>query len=371
MWKTSQAFNDALLEPSRRWATKIEVLYGTEIVTTLNVLISGYIGIDNVAVRREAHFTIVDADGVLTPAQASDLLAPKGTEMRIYRGLWIRGDSGLYGYEWVPMGVFGIVEPQVRSHSEGTVVEIKGFDRVDKLRALHFEDPWTVKDGTFTHTALASIISSRMPGVPVRITQSAFTSPEVVFDRLSSPWDAIKDLCEASAYVVYFDQLGSAVIEPYTEVPSGVSYTIGPKSVLMTSSRTFSTDTTYSGVIVRGEHPDRSPVKVTLWDSDPASPTYAFGPFGKRPFGFYSQLITTEAQATAVAGPILARVAHMKQEVEIETRGHPGHDIADVISVDDPRSRTKGDFSVISATVPLVNEQGAHVRLRCEEAGYV
>src|SRR5918993_5579266 len=135
MWRTSDAFNEVLKEGSRRWHTRIDVLFGNEIVTSLNVLISGYIGIDNVAVRRECHFTIVDADGVLTPARATDLLTPKGTELQIYRGLEVAGVI-----EWVPMGVFGVVEPEVRAHSDGTVIEIKGFDRVDTIRDRQFTD---------------------------------------------------------------------------------------------------------------------------------------------------------------------------------------------------------------------------------------
>ena len=128
MWATSDAFQEALLESSRKWATKFEVLYAGEIVTSLDVMISGYIGMDDLAVRRELHATFVDADGILTPTQATDLLTPKGTEVRVHRGLYVGSD-----YEWVPMGVFGIVEPEVRAHSEGTVVELKGFDRVDRL----------------------------------------------------------------------------------------------------------------------------------------------------------------------------------------------------------------------------------------------
>jgi hypothetical protein len=369
VWPTSPAFNVALLESSRTWATKIEILYSDTVVTSLDVLISGYIGIDDVAVRRESHFTISDQDGALTPRQATDLLTPKGTEMRISRGLYVRGENGLSAYEYVPMGVFGIVEPEIRSHSDGVVIEIKGFDRVDKLRALRFEDPWVVADGTPIHTAIAAIIADRMPEVAIRVTTSDFITPEVVFDRLSSPWDAIKALAESSAYVAYFDQLGQAVVEPITEIESGVTYTIGEKSVLMNVSRKFlDTENTYSGVIVRGQHPDYLPISFELWDDDPTSPTYSSGPFGRRPYGVWSDLITGPEQAEAVAIDTLPRVTRMKQEVQITTRGHPGHEIYDVITVVDPRSGTDGKFTLISGTIPLVNQQGEHTRLRCREA---
>lgn len=364
MWPTTDAFNAALLESSRTWTTKIEVLYGPTVVTVINTLLTGYVGIDDVAVRRESHFTISDADGMLTPRDGKDLLAPKGTEMRISRGLLVNG-----AYEYVPLGVFGVVEPEVRSHSDGTVLEVKGFDRVDRLRNSHFEDPWVVEDGTPIHTAIAAIVADRMPDVAIRVTTSAYVSPEVAFDRLSSPWDAVKTLCESSAYVLYFDQLGQAIVEPITEIDTGITYTTGPQSVLMNCTRKFvDTDMVYSGVIVRGQHPDYTPIRSELWDTDPNSPTYSDGPFGRRPYGVWSDIIVNEVQAAAVAADTLPRVSGMKQEAEILTRGHPGHEIYDVFEIDDNRSSTSGRWKVISGTIPLVTVQGDHTRLRCREA---
>lgn len=364
MWPVSDAFEEALRRSSRKWATRLEVLYSNEIVTSLDVMISGYIGMDDVAVRRELHATIVDADGTLTPAQATDLLTPKGTEIRVYRGLYIDTD-----YEWVPMGVFGIVEPEVRAHSEGTVVELKGFDRVDRLRALRFTDPWVIADGTNFSTAVGDIITSRMSGVPLKITPMTYTTPATIFDRLTSPWDAIADLTEACGCTAYFDPLGAFVVEPVDGVRTGVTYSIGEKSLLMNSTRKFlSTESVYSGVIARGEHPDKTPIRVEKWDEDPASPTYSLGPFGRRPYGIFNPNITTTQQAEDLVDRAFEKVTKMKQECEITTRGTPGHDIGDIITVVDPRSRTNGDYQVISATIPLVNQQGAHVRLRCREA---
>jgi len=363
MWPTTAAFQAALDSPSRTWSTKIEVLFADEVVTTLNVMISGYINLDNVAVRREAHFTIVDADGILTPADARDLLTPKGTEVRIYRGLWTGTE-----YEYVPMGVFGVVEPEVRSHSEGTVVEIKGFDRVDKLRSLDFKDPWIIDADTLVHDAITDIISSRFD-VPLRVTESPYTTPDMQFDRLTSPWDAIRELMTAGMYSVYFDQLGTAVVEPNAGVATGKVYRTGAGSTLMNTSRKFlPLDKTYSGVIVRGMHPNYDPIRSELWDVDPNSPTYSLGPFGERPYGLYSAAITTQAQADAVAADLLPRVSLIRQECEIFTRDTPAHDVGDIITVIDPRSRTNGDYQIISATIPLVNEQGSHTRLRCMEA---
>jgi len=362
MWETTTAFKEALESNSRIWSTRIEVLFGNDVVTSLDTMVSGHITMDNQSVRRECNFTIVDADGVFTPASANDLLSPKGTEIRLYRGLMVN-----YQYEYVPMGVFGVDKPEVRSHSEGTVIEIKGFDRVDALRYRRFEDPWVVAKDTLTHAAVAAIFTDRMPGIPMRVTPTAYTTPELVFDRLSDPWDAIRKLAENAGLICYFDQLGSFVIEPKTDVLTGWTYRPGVTSMLMTSARNFTARDSYSGVIARSEHPDEAPVRVEIWDTDPTSPTYSDGPFGRRPYGYFTEGIRTVPQLTDIAQIIYDREVKIKQGCEITVSGHPGHDIDDVIEIVDPRSRTSGLWRVISATIPLKVGQGEHIRLRCEE----
>jgi hypothetical protein len=362
MYETTDAYRDVLESGSRQWSTKIEVLFGSDVVTSLDTMVSGYVGMDSVSVRRECKFTIVDADGVFTPASAHDLLSPKGTEVRLYRGLLVN-----HQYEYVPLGVFGIDKPEVRSHSDGTVIEIRGYDRVDALRYRTFEDPWVVAAGTLAHVAISAIFTNRMPTVPMRITPTAYTVPEVVFDRLSDPWDAIRKLAEASGLNCYFDQLGSFVIEPLQDFVTGWTYQPGPKSMLMTSSRTFSARGSYSGVIARAEHPDAAPLRYEIWDTDPTSPTYSNGPFGKRPYGYHTEGIISLPQLQAVAQIIYDREVHIHQECEVTVTGHPGHDIGDIIEIVDPRSRTTGVWRVISATIPMKVNQGDHVRLRCQE----
>lgn len=369
MWATSEAFDVALHSTSRRWNTKIEVIFGTDVLTSLDTIVSGYVGMDDVAVRRECHFTVVDADGVLTPVTARDMLTPKGTEVRCYRGLEVKDGITRYSkdWEWVPLGVFGIAEPEVRGHSDGTVIEVKGFDRVDTMRDRRFVFDWVIPNGAAIDQTIADIVLSRLT-VPVRITQSTYPLPAVVYERLTDAWDAVREIAEAGAVQAYFDQLGTLVIAPDEPTLTGYSYTpIGNQALLMTSARKFSKDYTYSGVIVRGQHPDKTPVYTELWDLDPKSATYSDGPFGRRPFSYYSELITSQAMADAKAAQLLPTVTRIAQEITVEVTGHPGHDIGDVIELLDPRTRTSGLWQIVSATVPLRPAQGDHIRLRCKE----
>lgn len=367
MYATSAAFDEALRADSRKWTTVIEVTYQNDVVLASDVIVSGYISLDNVAIRRELHVTFVDAQGVLTPATTRDLLSPKGTELRVKRGLYI---PSLDDYEYVPLGVFGLVKPEVRANSDGVKVECKAFDRVDNVRAQRFTAPWVVAKGTLVSQAIADIVASRIPSVPVKITPTTFTTPEVVFDRLDSPWDAVRALADAAGLIAYFDGLGSLVIEPRVGRETGLTYSIGSEvATLMNVSRTMDSQETYSGVQVLGENPDQTTFTVEKWDVDPTSPTYSLGPFGRRPYGFFSELLTTQAQAQAVADQLFTQKVRIAEEVEINTVGTIAHDIDDVFTVTDPRTRTDGRYQIVSGTIPLRVQQGDLLRWRCKVAG--
>jgi len=348
MWLTSPAYSTVLNSGARRWSTKVEVLYSDAVVTTLTVVTDGSVSIDEVAVRRSLDLTMVDPDGTLTPADARDLLAPKGTEIRVYKGL----DTSPGTTEWVPLGVFGVVQPVVSAHQPGTVIKVKAFDRVDAVRSRRFESPWKIASGTPTYQAITDIVTSRL-NVPVRVTTTGSTTPEVVYDELSDPWDAVRAIASADSLIAFFDPLGTLVVAPDAETETGMEYSPGDSSLLLRSERSLNSDKTYSGVIVKGEHPDVDPIRSVLWDTDPRSPTYYLGPFGKRPYGFSSPLITTQSMADTAAATILPRVTKMRQEVTLDTIGHPGHEIGDVVLITDAKSRTSGRYTIYGGKVPL------------------
>lgn len=349
MWATTPQFNEALNLPNRKWRSRIEVFYGDQLQQSLDVLLSGSVKLDNVAVRRQVDMEIADVDGLLTPASAADLLAPKGTELRVSRGLVLADGTT----EWIPLGVFGVVEPEVKaSPGNGTVLSLKGYDRVDAVRNRRFDSAYTVAKGTPTTTAATQIVTTRM-SVNTRVTTTSSTTPETVFEALSDPWDAVRDLADADSLVAYFDPQGTLVIGPDAGVETGITYEPGPESFLIDSSRKMDSSKTYSGVVVNVEHPDQTPIRYVLWDTDPKSPTYADGPFGRRPYGFSSSLITSMAQAQLAAQTLLARVRQIPQTAEIVTAGHIGHDVGDVVSVVDPRTRTVGRWRIVGGQIPL------------------
>lgn len=348
MWATSPAFDAALRSPDRSWRSRVDILYDGVEVQALDVVVDGSVDIDSVAVRRAGRFRLVDPTGALTPRDARDLLAPKGTEVRPARGLVLADGS----VEWVPLGVLGIAEPRIASTEGGVSIDITAMDRVHAMRSRRFTTPWTVAAGTATHDAIAAIVTSRLP-VATRLQITGYTTPELSYEALSDPWDAVRDLADSDALVAAFDPLGTLAVVRDEPVATGVVYAPGPDSFTMSTTRSITSENTYSGVIVRVEHPDADPFTVEVWDLDPASPTYADGPFGRRPYGYASPVIRTQAQALAVGQTILARVTRMRQEAALETVGHPGHEVGDLVEVVDPRTQTSGLWVVVGGKVHL------------------
>lgn len=348
LWPTSAAFNTALASDRRRWFTQVEIMQQNQVLATLNTVADGSVTLAETSTRRTCDLTLVDPSGTLTPTSARDLLAPLQSEVRISRGLRLAGGA----VEYVPLGTFGVIDPTVDSLDGAVLIQLSGADRSDAVASRRFAEPWTVKAGTPTHQAIIDIVRSRL-NVPVRVTVTGSTVPETVFEDLTSPWDAVQKIAEADGLTAYFDQLGTLVVARDEEVPTGISYNPGPDSFMLEAGRSMSADTTYSGVVVSGQHPDNTPVRVVAWDNDPKSPTYYQGPFGARPFGFNSPLITSAAMANAAAATLLRRVTKMRQKVTVRTVGHPGHDIGDVIHVEHPLSRINGNYVITGARIPL------------------
>jgi hypothetical protein len=358
VWQTSQAFNTALAR-NRRIATRVEVLYQGKTQAVLDVAVEGSITAENSTVRRSGNVRIIDPEGTLTPVTARDLLAPRGTELRVFKGLYL---PGVPDPEMVPLGTLRISEPQIRREQGGVVIDVKAFDRARAIQRARFRAPWVIPAGTVVSDAMAAIITSRST-FPVNITPTTATTPALVFENLTDPWDALNQLADSVAYEAFFDVLGTFVGRPtpqYESLTPSWDYSPGELSLLVDNSRTLTDVDAYSGVVVTAEHPDNvNPIRVEVWDTDPNSPTYydpahpELSEFGPVPFGFASPIINTTDQATLAGQTILARVGGLREKVTVETLGHFGHDVGDVVSASDPDTRLAGTHVIDQVVQPL------------------
>jgi hypothetical protein len=109
----------------------------------------------------------------------------------------------------------------------------------------------------------------------------------------------------------------------------------GPGGAKSSSRRGVTRSKTWNAVAVTGQPGgDLPPVYAVARDTDPASRTRYGGPFGKRPRFYTTSLITTTAQAQAVADAQLAQYLGVARTLSVSAPPNPGLDAGDVITAE-------------------------------------
>lgn len=274
-------------------------------------------------------------------------LAPYGSELYVRRGIRYPNSS----VEWVPLGWFRV---ESCSHTSGDQLQVTGADRSA-----------SVQDAKFTGTT-ASVTSNTIPAEITRLIQGG-RSGTTVTDRTgnTSPtpsvfweqdrWQAIQELAQSIGADVFFDPDGNAIIAPTPSITSAPVWWVdaGESGVLVSASTESTREGTFNGVVASGEAGGSwPPVSATVTDNDPASPTRWGGPFGYKPYFYVSPLITTQAQATAAATSLLAKVRAMGRQLSVSLVPNPALEVGDVVRVRFPDGSVETHL-VDSFTVPL------------------
>jgi hypothetical protein len=358
MWPVSAAFLAAHRAPTQRVTLRAELWSGGAPAATLDV-VGGSVSIDQRrATRRTVTCDLVDPTGALVPRTAGDLLVPTGTQLRVWRGIVLPDGS----VEEAPLGVFRVTEPTFDLDGGGLRISVSGSDESDTVRSARLTTGWAVVAGQPVGAQILALLADRHPGLPTRDD----TSPGVTIGAGivlpggadSDPWQSACTVAAQHGCELFIDAAGTAVVRPLPNptIPV-VSYARGPDAVLTRLSRKLSTETTYSGVVVASETSDAEgggvPIRVEVWDTNPSSPTYYLGAFGRRPYFITSQIITTQAQAFATGNAHLPRVTGILEAVQWEQITNPALDAGDLISLVDDELRVDALLTVEALTIPL------------------
>lgn len=371
MWPVTRRFSDTVRQ-SHTVVTLAEVFLDDSRIATI-FPVDGSVSIDaRRAVRRTMSFTVIDEDGSLTPSQGgrTGVLTPFGPEVRLYRG--VRFGDGTE--ELVPLGVFVVTDVQVSESAQGQQIAVNGSDRAVKVERNKFVDSFLVAAGTQVETAVATILRNRLPDVEIDFPTTGVTTGRVVVDASQTGgdgWRVARDIASSAGYELAFDADGVArmrtVPDPLDEEPVE-TYEDGADAVLTDLSRKFDSSRAFNGVIVTGESTSANvPFRAVAFDENPNSPTYRFGPYGEVPLFFRSDLITSSAQAQAVAVAFLRKLLGQSESIEWNQIVNPAHDVLDVVRV----KRGGLDYSVVldRLTVPLGPSAGMQAVARVWEVG--
>ncbi|WP_372344757.1 DUF5047 domain-containing protein [Streptomyces sp. KL116D] len=346
MYPVSDRFLPRLAE-SHRPVTRVQLFLTDGRVLELEHT-GGSVPVDRAqAIRRTC--TVTCADTTLIPRTATDKLAVYGARLRISRGV----EYGDGSTELVPLGVFRL-DSADGDPSEGPVT-LAGKD----LGAIVADDKFTeayTASGTVVG-AVTALIQRSIPDASVVSTIADAPIGSRAFDVEADPWAGAQEIAAAAGAEVYPNADGTFVIATLpdlltTEPVWAVEAVEG--GVYVSGSRGMTADAVFNGVLARGENTSDNapPVSALVVDSDPGSPTYWGGPFGRRPKFISSSTLTTNDACVQAAALELVKSRAPNASGDFSSLPNPALEPGDVLRVAHPDG-TRELHQVASFTVPL------------------
>lgn len=312
---------------------------GTQPVGTVIPIVAGDIAYDaNADVRATLDLT-TDGTGMF-PETASSLLAPYGNEIFIERGI----DYGGGQVEYVSQGYYRIDNPAQDSVPDG-VIEISAPDRMQGIIDARLERPLQFAWNLTYDTVVSQLVRAVYPTAVIEWPDGGgtdFLLRTVVAEE--DRYDFLNQLITAKAKIWYWDHRGVLVIKNPPN-PGNPVWTVaaGAGGVLVGLSRELSRVGVKNTWVVTGEAGDSTPpARGVARDNNVDSPTYWLGRFGPVPGFFSSPLITTNAQAVAVATTKLRTSLGLPYNVEFQSIANAALEVWDPVAIAFPeRSRSR------------------------------
>lgn len=296
----------------------------------------------------------VTTDPRMWPVNPRSVLAPLGTEVQIDYGIVLPGGVT----EWVPV-IRGLLTEATRQQPIGSdsALPLTLQDRSARVAEDRFTAPTQTVAGATAVTEIRRLIQDTL-GASVPVTDyTGSVAVAAVLDIDRERWtDGVEKLADSIAAEVFFDPQGNGVIRPQPTISDAVTWLVssGESGVLVTRDDKYTRERCYNGVVASGQRSDgTAPVTATVWDTDPNSPTYYLGSFGRKPRFYSSALLTTAGQCTTTATAMLARVKGMAAQVSVTAVCNPALEAGDVILVRDADTGEETRHILDKVTVPL------------------
>jgi Domain of unknown function (DUF5047) len=355
----SEHFAEAIADPHKA-AVKATLLPSLDLPIT-----DGSVRLDaTAATRGTLDLTVVD-DGTLglVPSVPSDPLTPYGNLIQAQRGVRYLDNTE----ELVSLGFFRIDTVDVSDSGDDLELKITAFDRSAQVAEAKFEAPKQIPAGTLFTDAILGLVWEVLPNVTTDFVDSALVTPFVLaWEEGDDRWAAAQNLALALGCDLYFD--GDDVLTLRPSGPSQVQATLseGAGGVLVSAGRNWNREARPNRIIVTGENSGEAAVRGVATDTDPDSPTYYYGPYGRVPEFYSLGWVVTTAQAEDVAQTILAKSIGATQAVSFGAVVNPALEPDDVITITRARTGIDQTFVLDSLTIPLSFEESMSGQTRVQ-----
>ncbi|MFJ6073714.1 DUF5047 domain-containing protein [Streptomyces sp. NPDC093065] len=299
------------------------------------------------AIRRTCTATCADLSVI--PRTPADKLATYGARLRISRGVAF-GDGS---QELVPLGVFRL-DSVDGDLTEGPVT-LQGKSLEACIADDKFTQVWTAT-GTVVG-AVTALITRSLPDADVISTITDGPIGARTFDIEADPWAGAQEIAAAAGAEVYTNADGVFVIAEMPDLLTAVpvwAVEAGEGGVYVTGNRAMASDGVFNGVLARGENVYEGvpPVSYLATDSDPGSPTYWDGPYGRRPMFYSSSTLVSLAACQQAATLKLAAARAPNATGDFTSLPNPALEPGDVLRVSHPDG-SRELHQVASFRVPL------------------
>jgi hypothetical protein len=346
MYPVTDRFLKRLAE-SHTPITRVQLFLTTGQVVDLEHT-GGSVSVDRAqAIRRTC--TVTSADVALIPRTPSDELATYGSRLRIARGVSYGDGSS----ELVPLGVFRL--DSVDGDVSAGPVTLQGKSLECIVADDKFTEPYTA-----TGTAVGAVTALIKRSIPDADVISLITDAPIgsrTFDRQADPWAGAQEIASAAGAEVYANADGVFVIATLPDLLTTTpvwAVEAAEGGVYISGNRAMASDRVNNGILAIGENTADNvlPVSYLAVDNDPSSPTYWYGPFGRRP-GFYSSsTLISLAACTQAANLQLAKAKAPNASGDISSLPNPALEPGDVVRVTHPDG-TRELHQIASFSVPL------------------
>lgn len=233
----------------------------------------------------------------------------------------------------------GRVDDNNLSMPDGAV-QVKLLSRSAEAIRAAFETPWGAIDNNQARYEIARILQDVDSTWPVDYTTALTTTIGTGLVWEDDRGQACDQLAKGASLIWQPDRTGGFVIytNPYylgTSAPStGILLRDGENGVTVNVEAAKSRDGIYNSVTVVAERfGNQVPIRVTVRDNDPASPTFWGGVFGKQNLVVKSQVPIDVNGATLLATRILRQSLALQRSWTITLPHFPLLDPGDVFSL--------------------------------------
>lgn len=293
-------------------------------------------------VRHDFDLVIADPDGSLRPNDPSDPLMPFSTKVRITRGLRHRDGT----WEDTTTITGRVDETSVRI-GDG-VVSLSGLDRSALLQEGS-PRPANIPAGRNGALAIRDLLWVKDPTVEWNLAVTNWTFPSLAFPVETDLMAEGVKLAASIGMEVFCTRDDIMALQPIPTAtrPAVCRFIEGENSTVVDGEQRWKSYRVPNGIIVTGQHSSMSqPVRAEIWDEDPLSPTYRYGPYGEHPKFIRSEKVTTAGQALAMARGELERRLGGANEITLSAIPDPSIEGGDVAEVSLPSLGAEGLYVV-------------------------